>query len=200
MEIIRDIEQGSPEWFSHRLGSIGGSSIASVVAGGKGKTRSALLYRLAGEILSGEKYEGYTNHHMERGLELEAEARALYEFQTDNTVEQVALVKMSDHIHYSPDGLIDPDGLLEIKCTIPSVHVETIYTDKIDGKYIKQMQWGMFVCKRKWCDFVSYSPSVKAKPIFIKRVKFDSDMASELWAGAQNFIDEMEQIIKRVDA
>jgi hypothetical protein len=92
MEII-DIPQGSDEWFTQRLGSIGGSSIASVVAGGQGKTRKTLMYRLIGEILSGVKYDGYQNADMIRGLEQEPDARNLYEFITGNEVKEVGLVK-----------------------------------------------------------------------------------------------------------
>ena len=33
---ILDMPQGSDEWYAERIGSIGGSSIASVVAGGQG--------------------------------------------------------------------------------------------------------------------------------------------------------------------
>ena len=93
MIIIDDIEQGSPEWFSQRLGSIGGSSIASVVAGGQGKMRKQLMYRLIGEILSGVNYEGYHNADMQRGIEQESDARNMYEFVTDNEVKEVGLVK-----------------------------------------------------------------------------------------------------------
>ena len=92
MKII-DCEQGSQEWFDARLGSIGGSSIASVVAKGQGKMRKNLLYRLAGEILSGEKYESYTNDNMQRGIELEDKARREYEFATGKEVKQVGLIK-----------------------------------------------------------------------------------------------------------
>ena len=60
-EIIRGIEQGSIEWHSLRLGSVGGSSLNAVLAKGQGKMRQALLYQLAAEILSGEKTETYTN-------------------------------------------------------------------------------------------------------------------------------------------
>jgi hypothetical protein len=92
MEIV-DIPQGSDEWFIARLGSIGGSSIASVVAGGQGKMRKQLMYRLIGEILSGVKYEGYQNADMQRGLEQEPDARNMYEFDTGNEVKEVGLVK-----------------------------------------------------------------------------------------------------------
>ena len=92
MEILT-CEQGSDEWFAARIGSIGGSSIASCVAKGEGKTRKNLLYRLAGEILSNEKYDSYSNAHMERGIEQEPEARNMYEFIAGKEVTQVGLIK-----------------------------------------------------------------------------------------------------------
>ena len=195
---ILDYAQGSDEWFEARIGSIGGSSIADVVAGGKGIVRSKLMYRLAGEILSGVKYEGYTNPHMERGVEQEAEARDMYSFITGNDVEQIGLIKLTDYKHESPDGLVGDDGKIEIKCTIPSVHIETIISDKAPSAYRKQMQWGVYISERKWCDFVSYSPLVAVKPIWIKRVERDEDLIKELDEGADKFIQEMLEIVKKI--
>ena len=121
-------------------------------SGGQGKTRKQLMYRLAGEILSGEKYVGYSNDHMQRGIEMEAEARQCYELITDKPVEQVAMFQYSDHTHFSPDGDLG-DGIIEIKCTIPSVHIETIISDKIPAAYRKQCAWGLL--ERDYCDFIS---------------------------------------------
>ena len=179
MKIITDIDQGSDEWFKMRLGSIGWSSISSVVAGGQGKMRSSLLYRKAGELLSGTTYESYSNAHMERGIEQEADARVAYQWETDNEVVQVALCQSDQPFkHYSPDGLVSTilDGIIEIKCVIPSVHVETIISDKVPSAYRKQIQWGLHICEREWCDFVSYSPLVEARPIWIKRVERDEKL------------------------
>jgi len=196
MEII-DIEQGSDEWFAARLGSIGGSSIASVVAKGQGKMRTNLLYRLAGEILSGQPYDSYHNDHMARGNAQEAEARDMYEFVSENSVEQIGLIRKSPHKHFSPDGLVG-HNIIEIKCTIPSVHIETVITDKVPAAYRRQIQWGMFVCESEWCDFVSYSPLVTDKPIFIKRTKRDEKLIKELDEGADLFIEELQSIVEKI--
>ena len=199
MEII-NCDQGSDIWFSERLGSIGGSSIASVVAGGQGKTRLQLLYRLAGEILSGVKYEGYKNADMERGLEQESEARDVYAMVKEVEVEQVGLVKESAHKHYSPDGLLSNgwDGILEIKCTIPSVHIETILHNEIPAAYRKQCQWGLHICQREYVDFVSYSPLITDNPILILRRGRDEKLIKELDEGADKFILELAQVVRKV--
>jgi len=197
MEIINCV-QGSPEWFTARIGSIGGSSIASVVAGGQGKMRKALLYRLAGEILSGVKYEGYRNADMDRGIEQEADARNVYAMEREIEVVQVGLVKLDEFRHYSPDGLIGDDGMIEIKSTIPSVHIETIDTDKIDGGYYKQIQWGLIICQRQWCDFISWSPLVLDYPMWVKRVERDKKTMKELCDGAEKFIDELKSLVLKI--
>ena len=197
MEIINCV-QGEPEWFKARIGSIGGSSIASVVAAGQGKMRKSLLYTLAGEILSGVKYEGYRNADMDRGVEQEADARNVYAMEREVEVVQVGLVKQNEFRHFSPDGLIGTDGMVEIKCVIPKVQVETIDTGKIDGGYIKQIQWGLFICKRYWADFISWSPLVVDCPIWIKRVERDEKLIKELIDGAEKFIDELKSLVLKI--
>jgi hypothetical protein len=197
MEILK-VEQLSEEWMTARIGSIGGSSIASVVAGGQGKMRKNLLYRLAGEILSGTKYEGYSNDHMNRGIDEEQPARDMYEFVTGNEITQVGLIKASNHKHYSPDGLVGPDGMIECKSAIPSIHIERIVTDKIEGNYIKQMAWGLYICERQWCDFTSYSPLVIDRPIWIKRFERDEELIKTLSYEAAKFIHEMLNLIEKV--
>ena len=193
-----DLVQGSDEWHLARIGSIGGSSIASAVAKGEGKSRKNLLYRLAGEILTGVKYEGYTNQDMQRGLEQEPSARDLYEFMTGNDVEQTGLIRLSEYTHFSPDGLVGKDGIIEIKSVIPSVHIETFLANKWPAAYRKQCQWGLHICDREWCDFISYSPLVVDRPIIIIRGGRNEKLIKELHEGANKFVAEMLSIVKKV--
>lgn len=200
MEIIKNIDQGDDAWFKLRIGSLGGSSIGKATAKGAGKTRNSLMYQMVGEILSGQKHEGYHNHHMERGNELEDEARRAYMQETYSVVEQVAMFKYSDHTHFSPDGYMpDQGGIIEIKCVIPSVHVETIISGKVPSAYRKQVYWGM-AGGCEFCDFVSYSPTVKPRPIWIKRVHRDDKIISGLKDGADQFIEEMLAMVERITA
>lgn len=198
MKIYDDVKQLSDRWMELRLGSIGGSSIASAVAKGEGKVRNNLMYRLAGEILSGQKYESYSNAHMERGIEEEPEARDMYEFQSGDEITQIGLVRHSEHKHYSPDALINPDGLAEIKSVIPSVHIETILKNKVPAAYRKQIQWGLYICERRWCKFISYSPLIVDRPLFVIHVERDEKLIKELDEGADKFIAEMLEIVEKI--
>ncbi len=104
----------------------------------------------------------------------------------------------ANHKHVSPDGLVNDDGMVEIKCVIPSVHVETIISEKVPSAYWKQIQWGLHICQRKWCDFVSYSPTVVDMPIWIKRVYRDEKLIAELDEAADQFILEMLAVVEKI--
>ena len=160
--------------------------------------RKNLMYRLIGEILSGVNYEGYTNADMDRGNEQEPDARDMYEFINGVEVEQVGLIKKNDYKHYSPDGLCGNDGIAEIKSRIPSVHVETILAGSVPPADRKQIQWGLFICQRQWCDYISYSPLIVDKPLLVIRADRDEDLIKELDNGADKFIIEMLNLIKKI--
>jgi len=180
------------------LGSIGGSSISSVVAKGQGRMRSNLLYRLAGEILSGVKYEGYKNADMERGQLQEQDARNVYAMEREIEVYQIGITKEGGNKHYSEDGFVGKNGLIEIKAQMPSVYIETIITEKIDTSYYRQINWGMSITQREYCDFIAYSPLVVDRPIWIKRFERDEKLIKEMHEGADKFIMDMAVVIKKV--
>lgn len=192
------IEQGSDEWFKARLGSIGGSSIAAAVAGGTGATRQTLMYKLAGQILSGVWEDGYKSEAMIQGTVREPEARTLYELIQGVEVEQVGLVKDHQHKHVSPDGLVGHNGMIEIKSPqIPS-HIATLDKQAVPSQYVKQIHWGLQRAEREWVDYTSYCPEITSKPIFIKRYYRDEKLIKKLEEGADQFIVEMLELVERV--
>ena len=73
-----------------RMGIPTASQFATVLAKGEGKTRRTYMMKLAGEIITGEPMESFSNEHTERGHEMEPEARDLYAFQTGAQLERVA--------------------------------------------------------------------------------------------------------------
>ena len=199
MEIITNCIQGDSTWLSLRIGSIGGSSISKAVARGEGKTRKQLLYDMVGEILSGEKKDGYRNNYMDEGLKYEDEARSLYAFRNDVEVEQIAMFKDGPHKHASPDGLIGADGMIEIKTVIPSVYVESKLTGKIPTQYRKQIMWGLKRSLRGWCDYTVYCPYVKEiDPLLVIRLERDEKEIADIEAGADEFISEMLSMVERM--
>ena len=198
MEIIKDCEQGSDLWHFHRLGSVGGSSIGSVLAKGEGKSRKTLMYKLAGEILSGVKTEDYKNANMQRGNDFEDEARQYYEFVTGNTVEQVALIKSDiPGTHNSPDGLVGTDGGLEIKVRLPHIFVELVETEAIEVAYKRQIQHFLWITGRDWVDYLNYCPEISTRPAIIKRIFPDKKIIEQIETELPIFLKELSELIER---
>jgi putative phage-type endonuclease len=197
MRVI-DCEQGSPEWHAARLGKVTASRIADLTAKTKtgwGASRANYAAELIAERLTGKAAERYTNAAMEWGTQHEAEARASYALMTGSVVTEVGIVlhPAIDMAAASPDGLVGDTGLLEVKCPSTSTHIDTLMTEVIEGKYVKQMLWQMICTGRKWCDFVSYDPRLPPEmQLFCKRVVFDATMAAELEAAVIEFLKEVD--------
>ncbi len=106
-----------------------------------------------------------------------------------------------DKSHASPDGLVGNDGLLEIKCPTTATHIETLLSDDVEGKYVKQMQWQMACTEKGWCDFVSFDPRLPAEmQLFVKRVHRDDAMIFELEKEARIFLSEIDETIATLSA
>lgn len=188
------MEQGSPEWEAARLGKVSASRISQVVAGGKGVTRRNYMADLIAEQLSGEKAETFNGYKLERGKEVEAEARAAYCFYMDATVTETGFVEHPTikMCGASPDGLVGDDGLIEVKCPDTSTHIETRLGKTIAKAYRDQMQFQMAVTGRKWCDFVSFDPRIGEKlALFVKRIERDSEHIAFLDKAVVEFQAEM---------
>jgi len=193
MQII-NVKQGTDEWFQARAGIPTASSFKLVMAKGQGKTRKTYMLKLAGEILTGEPQEQFTNVHTERGNELEPEVLELYQIQTGNDVKECGFIKTTS-AGYSPDGLIDDNGLIEIKTRLPHLQIELLLADKVPSEHIAQIQGGLWVSGRDWCDFVSYCPGL---PMFIKRVYRDEDKISDISTAIDKFNAELNVIVEKI--
>lgn len=199
LEII-DCEQNSEEWHRARAGIVTASEFATVMAKGRGKsesvTRRKYMLHLVGERLAGPSpFDSYSNGHMTRGHEYESEAADLYVFQTDNEIQRIGFMRRGD-VGYSPDGLIDENGLVEIKTKLYHLHLECLLSDEVPSEHIPQLQGGLWVSGREWIDFVSYSPGL---PLFVKRVYRDEEYIKNLAQEVDRFLAEMNEIIEKIN-
>jgi putative phage-type endonuclease len=195
MKII-DCVQGTPEWFSARCGIPSASNFDKIITmdGKPSKQRTKYLYQLAGERLAGKPEETYTNGAMQRGKELEAEARKLYQIVTGNEVQEVGFC-LAEGYGASPDGLVGQDGSLEIKCPIISTHVGYLLEKVVPSDYFQQTQGQLLVTGRSWVDFVSYYPGIK--PLII-RAERDEKFIAALKTELVNFCEELNDISNRI--
>ena len=193
--------QGTEEWFAQRLGKVTASRVADVIAKtktGYSTSRENYMTELALERLTGQRQEAFTNAAMQWGTETEPLARAAYEAKTGEIVDEVGMIAhpriaMSGA---SPDGLINGDGLLEIKCPNSATHVQTLRTGKPQGKYITQMMWQMACTGRQWCDFVSYDPRMpKGLQLFVTRIERDNDLIQSIESEVELFLIELNEMV-----
>src|ERR1700746_2275707 len=108
MREIIHCEQGSPEWHAARAEIPTSSRFSDILAAGEGKTRRKYMMQLAGEIITGQPMITYTNQHMERGQEMEPEARNWYALVHAVELEQVGFIRNGNK-GCSPDAIV-PGG------------------------------------------------------------------------------------------
>lgn len=170
MQVI-NVEQGSEEWLKARLGVPTASCYAKLITTqGKRSTQAeSYINELIGQRITGEIPETFKSEAMERGNELEPQARAYYELMTDNDVEEVGLILNDIGAGCSPDGLIGEHGGLEIKCPKLSTHIGYLRNGKLPTAYIQQVQGCMYITGRKWWDFMSFHPDTESLIIRIER-------------------------------
>ncbi len=194
-------EQGTSEWLSERAGKVTASMFTNIMM--KPSTAGYQSYQgqLIAEQLTGIPHEGYTNSYMAWGTETEPQARAMYELETGNTVDEVGFINhpFIKNSGASPDGLIGDDGLVEIKCPATHTHIKTLTGAPIDKKYIMQMQWQMTCTGAKWCDFVSFDPRIsESMRIHITRVERDDKLIAEMEAAASDFLAEIDATLAQL--
>lgn len=181
--IILNHEQGSDEWLESRLGKPSASNFKRLVTtkGEPSKQAVGYVHELIGERLTGESDSFYTNEHMERGNELEPEARKAYEFIHDvDVTEHGFILHDSGEYGCSPDGVIYQNEKivsgLEIKCPKASTMVKYhLNPDTFKSAYFQQVQGCMLITGARSWDLFAYHP--KVKPLLIPVMQDDEFLA-----------------------
>jgi len=199
-------DQGTDAWKIDRLGHVTASRMRDVLAtikSGEAATRANYRAELVAQRLTGVIENGFTNAAMEWGTLNEPMARAAYELKTNCMVEEVGFIKHPT-IKWSgasPDGLIDDDGLVEIKCPNTKTHINYLVAGKPPPDYVPQMIWQMACTGRKWCDFASYDPRMpEDMRLFIVRLLRNDDLVIEYENSVKVFVGEIESTIAKLMA
>lgn len=196
IEII-DCAQGSPEWFAARAGIPTASQFATVMASGRGggesKTRRTYMLKLAGELITGDPMDSFSNYHTERGHEMEPEARRLYAFENDVEPELVGFIR-NGGTGASPDSLVGSDGLLEIKTKLPHLLLDALLRGDFPPEHKAQCQGQLWVAEREWIDLICYWPKM---PSLIVRAYRDEPYIEQIAEAVGQFNNELAEVVSR---
>ena len=193
--MIHKIDQNTDEWMLLRMGKITASNFPKLMANlGKAFGNPAKDYakRVAIEGITKAPVETFKNEWMERGNELEHEARQLYEKETFNVVAAGGFVE-SGCYGASSDGLVGEDGMIEIKSVKYNTHFARLEKGGMDKSYEWQMRGQMWLYDRAWCDFVSYCPEFPVgKQLYIFRVERDDELEEVMKGRLEEFLGLLE--------
>lgn len=191
--------QGSDEWLAMRAGHCTASRFKDVLAkikSGEAAMRRNYRIQLVTERLTGRPCESYSNAAMEWGTNTEPAARMAYEALTGAFVNEASFMAHPEvqWVGASPDGLIDDDGMVEIKCPYQStVHVET-WESGMPSEHRAQIQGNLWVNGRQWCDFISFDPRMPEHlQVYRERVERDDKYIEALSGEVRAFLAEVEK-------
>ncbi|MBP0441361.1 YqaJ viral recombinase family protein [Tianweitania sediminis] len=194
MKVFENVAQGSPEWFACRAGIPTASKFAVVMAKGEGKTRAEYMRKLAGEILTGEPCEQFSNIHTERGRMMEDEARDTYAFINAVELKRVGFIRCGNR-GASPDSLLGSNGGLEIKTALPHIQIDRLQRDRLPPEHKAQVQGNLWIAQREYWDFVSYWPKL---PMLQVRVYRDEAFIKTISDEVDRFNDELAALVERI--
>lgn len=146
-----EVKQGSEEWQQLRSQYLTGTDAIKLL---RGHTPKQILEKKAKEINS---FSG--NYWTRRGHILEDESKEIYSSVYSPIYNAGFIINDKfPHIGYSPDGLVDRDGLIECKSFSEKHHLQV--AKSLSQEIISQVQWGFFITEREWCDLLLYNPDI----------------------------------------
>lgn len=186
-----ELIQGTDEWFDQRRGMVTASVVGQLVTPKTIKPASndhsrALTAQLVAERITGWTEPTYQNGDMLQGVYDEPRARDKYAERYAPVIESGFMIRddWGFQIGFSPDGLVSDDGLIEVKSRRPKKHLQTILANDVPLENMAQIQCGLVVSGRDWCDYISFCGGM---PLYVKRVLPDERWAEAIVAAVQAF-------------
>ncbi len=194
--ILETATQRTEDWYAARIGKATASrfkdAIAVLKSGDPAQAQRDYRTELVVERLTGQRVQKFVTAAMQWG-DHEPEARTAYERMTRMHVEETGFIAHDTLLAgCSPDGLVDWDGLIEIKCPYNSAnHIETLLNGMPD-EHRAQVQGQMWITGRQWCDFVSFDPRMPVElQLHVQRIQRDPSFIADLEARITIFLQQV---------
>jgi hypothetical protein len=196
---ICDAPQRSPEWVAARLGRLTGSragDMLAVIRSGEAAARRDYRTQLVCERLTGQSQDDtYVNAVMQRGIDLEPAAFAVYESLTGQMAERTGfLAHPTLRAGCSLDGHVgDFEGVVEFKAPKSATHVRWLKEGTVPSEHVAQITHNLWITGAAWCDFMSYDDRfpVELQTVLIRMYR-DERAIAEYEKKALAFLAEVD--------
>ncbi len=151
-------KEPTPIKVPHDTRALAAATLPPVYGPANTDTAKMLTALLVAERITGWSDPVFTTQNMFRGVLDEPIARKVYA-EHYGAVTEVGFIVRDDwgfSIGYSPDGLVGDDGLIEIKSRLSRIQLTSILAGDVPAENVAQIQCGLLVSGRKWCDYVSF--------------------------------------------
>lgn len=150
-------EQNTDAWEVARKGRLTASAIGKILSGKNTKTRHDYILELVLDLEGIADFRDSGAWYIE-GRKYEKHALGWYQWTENVDVEETGFVLHDEYnwIGCSPDGLVGASGMVEIKYRKYLRTFNDSITKPIPRIYDCQMQTQMWLCNRRWCDYVNY--------------------------------------------
>jgi hypothetical protein len=195
--IRHDFEQYSESWWLTRRGLPSASRASDIITptGKLSASRKKYMAELLADKLDlgADPFEG--TEHMQRGLDLEAEALAMFEMREDVDLERVGLVLNDEGTACcSPDAL-GPGYGVEAKCPMAKTHIEYLLAGEVPPVYRAQVHMSMVVTGLPTWYFISYYPELE--PLIVKVPR--DDYTDQVEKYLVTFIEEIHKAEEKLN-
>jgi hypothetical protein len=193
-----ELEQRTDAWYEARCGIVTASVVGRLITPAKKQTAKndearGITSSIVAERIAGFVDPTWQSADMWRGVIEEPRATEVYS-EHHAPVTSCGFMVRDDwgfKLGYSPDGLVGDDGLIEVKCPRQKGHLETILADEVPAYHMPQIQAGLLVSGRKWCDYVSYCGGF---PLWTKRVTPDEEWQAAIVSAVATFEGHAKQM------
>ena len=196
--IIHNHEQRTEAWWDARCGKMTGSNALTIATAGKGL--ETYCYEVLAQKYAITQEDSYVNTHIERGIELEADARILFELQTGKTVQEVGFIELDEYTGASPDGLImEENAIVEIKCHMNAKHFKLMVhgEQEIEKGYLYQMHMEMLCAGSEYGYYVAYNPNFE-QSLLIYKILRDEQIIEKIKSGLEKGKELLQSIEKKL--
>lgn len=187
------MEQRTAEWYQARKGRVTGSSVGAILGVSPWQTEDDVLRRMVREY-HGAPSEWNGNVATEYGTLNEPIALQEYQNVSGNIVEECGFFTFDDWLGASPDGLIDDDGLVEIKCPYGLRNKENPEFKSIldQPHYYAQIQIQLLCSNREWCDFWQWSKHGYKKELVARSQTWLDENIPRLYGFYVRYLSELD--------